>query len=249
MLIVGSLLEFFNNSDLEFVTSFNAMIIEAIHIVKSIPADKDIVYQCNIAADGNIPCAITNAKEMFISTEGEESIYANRYSTRLFANFRKCHTVDGLELIDTSNVEDMSYMFMAFGGKNPDSTHISGLEHWNTSNVRNMTAMFTGAGCCSRSLKMDVSHWNVSNVTDMYNMFDYTGTECDDVQIGDLSNWNVSGVKNMNNMFYQFARQSTKCHVGNISKWDVSNCILMHHAFDHTTEELKEMGNKLILSY
>lgn len=227
-----SLVKFINNSEMELITSFNTTTMDKIHIVKHLPTDKEIVYRCDIAEEGTIPCVITDTKEMYISTEGSDHIYANRDSSFTFSGFFDASRIDGLELIDTSNVENMNSMFLAFGSNYTGPVRISGLEHWDTSNVRDMTAVFECVGLISNSFDMDVSNWNVSNVVTMNAMFTETGAESDNVTIGDLSNWNTSNVEDMSFMFYKFAYIDTKCDIGNLSNWDVSNCILMKSTFE-----------------
>ena len=61
--------------------------------------------------------------------------------------------------IDTSFIDDMSYLFYKanFNGD---------ISKWDVSNVKNMTRMFMGS-----SFNGDISKWNVSKVKDMLYMF------------------------------------------------------------------------------
>ena len=64
--------------------------------------------------------------------------------------------------IDTSNINDMSYLFF-----NSIRTDFSGIETWDTSKVTTMEGMFQGA----RTFNEDISQWDVSKVTNMQGMF------------------------------------------------------------------------------
>ena len=87
---------------------------------------------------------------------------------------------------DVSNVENTSYMFYYCNNFDCD------LSNWDVSNVTDMNSMF---GFCNK-FDCDLSNWDVSNVTGMYYMFGHCKQfDCD------LSHWNTSKVKDMKNMF------------------------------------------------
>ena len=85
--------------------------------------------------------------------------------------------------IDTSNITDMSYLFLK-------SDFNGDISNWNVSNVTNMEGMFY-----SSKFNGDISNWNISNVEDMSDMF--YGSKFN----GDISKWNVSNVRNMKAVF------------------------------------------------
>lgn len=89
-------------------------------------------------------------------------ICANSNSAYMFAN--SLFTDYNFDNFDTSNVEDMSYMFL-----NNSSILSLNLSKWNTSKVTSMNRMFSG---CSRLGSIYVKDlWDVSNVIDDENMF------------------------------------------------------------------------------
>ncbi len=93
-----------------------------------------------------------------------------------------------LSNFDTSNVTDMSYMFMG------NQSSVLNLSSFNTSNVTDMSYMFWGASVVT---DLSLTNFNTSKVTNMYGMFDYT--------IGlkklDVSSFNTSNVSSMSYMF------------------------------------------------
>ncbi|MDM8566739.1 BspA family leucine-rich repeat surface protein [Candidatus Halobeggiatoa sp. HSG11] len=87
--------------------------------------------------------------------------------------------------VKTSNVTNMSYMFMI-------SSFNQDLSNWNVNNVTDMNSMFYNA----TAFNQDLSNWNVSNITDMSSMF--RGATAFNQ---DISSWSVSNVTNMSSMF------------------------------------------------
>ena len=114
--------------------------------------------------------------------------------------------------IDTSNVIDMSSMFMGIDIEELDLSSfdtskvinmngmfyfskiakIKGLNKFNTSKVINMRQMFGGI----KTTTLDLSSFNTSKVTDTSRMF-----VASQVEALDLSNFDISSVTNMSNMF------------------------------------------------
>ncbi len=114
--------------------------------------------------------------------------------------------------IDTSNVIDMSSMFMGIDIEELDLSSfdtskvinmngmfyfskivkIKGLNKFNTSKVINMRQMFGGI----KTTTLDLSSFNTSKVTDMSRMF-----VASRVETLDLSNFDISSVTSMSNMF------------------------------------------------
>ena len=86
--------------------------------------------------------------------------------------------------IDTSNITDMSYLFV-------ESDFNGDISNWNVSNVESMISMFAGS-----NFNGDISKWDVSNIESMTSMFSHSNFN------GDLSKWNVSNVTNNSDIFY-----------------------------------------------
>jgi len=94
-----------------------------------------------------------------------------------------------LNMIDTSNITDMSDLFA-------DIKHNYNISEWDVSNVTNMSGIFYNS-----NFNNDISQWDVSNVKDMFAMFSYSQFN------QDISNWNISNVKNF---MYMFAHSQFK---------------------------------------
>ena len=118
------------------------------------------------------------------------------------------------EIIDASNVKDMSYMFAEM--KNIENLDLSDFD---TSNATNMTAMFYGSSFKS----LDLSSFDTSNVTTMSALCQ----GCRSLENLDLSNFDTSKVTNMSYMF-TFCTQIKKL---DLNSFDTSNVTNMQNMF------------------
>ena len=128
--------------------------------------------------------------------------------------------VNGLDIIDTSKVKRMSYMFC--GGENFKHLDVG---KWDVSNVENMKMMFAG---CTNLEFIDVSNWDVSNVSNFTAMFqgsDHAG----DMKLKeiDVSKWNTNSATKMGHMFYGCGALETIA----VDSWNVSNVTTFTHMF------------------
>ena len=95
--------------------------------------------------------------------QGNGGVIANYNSSDLFYNFSKLTKIENVNLLDTSNVTDMSHMFQSC----IKLTNLD-LSSFDTSQVTNMGEMFSGS---TRLTILDVSNFDTSNVTNMSYMF------------------------------------------------------------------------------
>ena len=115
-----------------------------------------------------------------------------------------------LNIIDTSNITDMSYLFSLvtkeFNAQCPETINCS---KWNVSNVTDMSYMFFDF----RKFNSDLSKWDVHKVEDMSWMF----AGC--IKFDQYLNiWNVANVKDMKYMFW-----NCKEYNQDMSAWDIRN--------------------------
>ncbi|GEM_PF-1451384 len=97
-------------------------------------------------------------------------------------------TIEGLQYLNTSEVESMNRMFATCG------TTLLRDMNFNTSKVKSMEGMFAD---CRVSYLNDITSFNTDNVTNMANMFN----GCNNLQSLDLSNFKTQHVTDMTGMF------------------------------------------------
>jgi surface protein len=138
-------------------------------------------------------------------------------STRSWFSSHPSLTIVGLENLNTSDVEDMSWMFSGCSGlvSIPLST-------FHTDKVTTMCGMFND---CSSLTSLDLSSFNTSNVTDMQQLF----MGCSNLQSIRLSkSFDTSKVTTMLSMF---SGCSSLAYL-NLTSFDLSSANLMNFMFD-----------------
>ena len=122
--------------------------------------------------------------------QGNGGVIANYYSRYLFCNFSKLTDIENINLLDTSNVTDMSAMFS-------ECSRLTRLDvsNFDTSQVTSMSSMFYK---CSKLPNLDVSKFDTSKVKSMSSMF----ASCYILTSLDVSKFDTSQVTNMSSMVY-----------------------------------------------
>ena len=140
--------------------------------------------------------------KVYIGSDNE--IFGNTDSSYLFncigngINCTSAENIVNIDLLNTSNVTNMSWMFTSMGYANMTKLDLG--NNFYTSNVTNMSNMFRGTGWGSMTTLDLGDNFDTSNVTDMNNMFYETGyTAMTSLDLGDK--FNTSNVTNMGNMF------------------------------------------------
>ena len=124
-----------------------------------------------------------------IATVHINADYANLTTGKqMFNGLSHLKHIEGLNIINTSNVTDMSGMFSYC-----HSLTTLDLSNFDTSNVTDMSGMFI---YCQSLTTLDLSNFDTSNVTNMSSMF----SECPFTSL-DLSNFDTSKVTDMSGMF------------------------------------------------
>lgn len=167
-------------------------------------------WDASVAQDGGIKCYIAGTT-LTIAGNGAGSIKANADSYRAFSNdnntkldfFKKVTAFNGLDLLDTSDVTNMGYMFFNF-----TALTTLDLSSFDTSKVKWLSYMFYH---CDALIDLDLSGWSVGNVKGMSNMF----SQCYKLANLDLSGWSVTS--NLTDMSWMFA----SCHA--LTNLDLSN--------------------------
>ncbi len=166
---------------------------------------------------------------------------APKYTSNWFYGCTNLKTIDGIELLDTSNTLDMSDMFASCR-----NLALLDVSNFDTSNVTTMSAMFC---ICESLTSLDVSNFDTSNVINMGSMFDrcksltsldlsnfdtsnvtnmgWMFSNCISLSKLDVSSFNTSKVSNMTSMFYHLKNLQTL----DVSHFDTSNVTNMHIMF------------------
>ena len=107
-----------------------------------------------------------------------------------FSGMEKLTTIEGLEYLNTSQVENMEGLFSSCS----KLTYLD-LRTFDTSKVKDMSTMFIK---CLRLEGVDLSSFNTSNVTDMQDMF----RNCCELKSLDLRSFNTQNVTKFSRMFF-----------------------------------------------
>ena len=139
-----------------------------------------------------------------------------RLINKLLNEPRNHKDVLDLNMIDTSQIDDMSELF------NKCNCDID-ISQWDVSNVKTMRNMF-GEARYMRSCG-DLSKWDTHNVENFASMF----KNCDNLKtIGDISQWDVSSGVKFSHMFSDCFSLTT---IGNLDDWDMSHAVYLDSMF------------------
>ncbi|MGM9834241.1 MAG: BspA family leucine-rich repeat surface protein [Bacilli bacterium] len=186
------------------------------------------------AQDGSImsyvvPNETSGYYDLYIQSNNR--ILGNTDMSYWFKNFQYLDSLNGLDLIDTSNVTNMKYMF-SFTGSNSEILTLD-LSNFDTSNVTDMSAMFQGLRCYrNQEFALDLSSFDTSKVTNMSNMFEDTGQNSTNFTL-DVSSFDTSKVTNMTYMF-SYTGQNSENFALDLSNFDTSNVTNMSRMFEYT---------------
>lgn len=212
------------------VTDIRSTEITAVHFVDLADYDLTNISYSDYSArgDGSVK-AWMDGTELYIGGYGK--IIAGKSLAFAFMNGFKIDKITGLEMLDTSNVTDMSYMFYSCGRYSQVFTLDLG-NNFDTSNVTNMSYMFYSCGNESAVFTLDLGEkFDTSNVTDMHYMFSSCGM-CSQVFTLDLGDkFNTSKVTDMKEMFRSCGSASKLFTLNLGDKFDTSNVADMRLMF------------------
>lgn len=212
------------------ITDIASTGITAVHFVDLADYDLTNISYSDYSArgDGSVK-AWMDGTELYIGGYGK--IIAGKSLAFAFMNGFKIDKITGLEMLDTSNVTDMSYMFYSCGRYSQVFTLDLG-NNFDTSNVTNMSYMFYSCGNESAVFTLDLGEkFDTSNVTDMHYMFSSCGV-CSQVFTLDLGDkFNTSKVTDMKEMFRSCGSVSKLFTLNLGDKFDTSNVADMRLMF------------------
>ena len=138
--------------------------------------------------------------------------------------FYKCSSLTSLKVshFNTDNVKNMSHMF-------GDCLGLTSLDvsHFNTDDVLDMSYMF---GNCSSLTSLDVKNFNTENVTHIWSMFQ----DCSGLTSLDVSNFYTKSATNMSSMFNN-CRSLTSLNLSSFNTEQVTDMTAMFHACNNLT--------------
>ena len=172
--------------------------------------------------------------KVYIGSNG--AIFGNVNSSYLFSyigyssNCTATETITNIELLNTSNVTTMKFMFYNTGYESMTSLDLG--NNFDTSNVTDMYQMFWWTGAHSMTSLDLGDKFDTSNVKRMENTFAYTGLKAmTSIDLGDK--FDTSNVTDMQGMFASTGRDSmTSLDLGD--KFDTSNVTNMDSMFQST---------------
>lgn len=156
--------------------------------------NNDVVF-VSPKIDGGKIYAPENCYNMLKFSSLEEIVLSNFDSSNvtsmkgMFSNCFKLKRIVGLELLNTSKVTDMSWMFQICSVL--ESVDLS---KFNTSNVTNMENMFDN---CDALVNVILKGLDLSNVKSMQNMFIY----CDNLEVISFEGVSLKSVTSMRSIF------------------------------------------------
>ena len=203
------------------VTDLTEDAFTAVHFVNLADYDLTDVTYSDYSAKGNGSVkAWVSGTELYIGGEGR--IIAGNSLANAFRDGENINSITGLDLLGTSNVTDMSYLFYNCGsesaefkldlGNGFDTSSVADMtymfcntgrkstafaldlgDNFDTSNVTNMSLMFVRCGYSAPTFTLDLGDkFNTSKVNDMYQMFEYCGYNSTAFKTLDLSTFTVS---------------------------------------------------------
>ena len=242
------------------VTEIGADAITAVHFVDLADYNLTDTVCSDYSANGNNSIkAWMDGTELYIGGYGK--IIAGKSLAGAFCGGEKINSITGLDILDTSNVTDMSSMFSGCGynstdftldlGNNFDTSNVTDMkcmfdacgysstkftlnlgDKFSTANVTDMSCMFAGCGHSSTVFTLDLGdQFDTSNVTSMSQMFDECGYSSTEFTLNLGTKFNTSKVTDMEYMFNRCGQDSTKFTLDLGDKFDTSNVTNMAFMF------------------
>lgn len=184
------------------ISTYDVTKITAVHFVDLAEHDlTDIKYSDYSASkDGSVK-AWMDGTELYIGGYGK--IIAGERLRSAFWHGDSINSITGLEMLDTSNVTDTSFMFYACGLNSKVFTLDLG-DKFDTSKVKDMSYMFYYCGCYCDAFTLDLgTNFDTSKVNNMAWMFFRCGENSKAFTTLDLSSFKVVASTSITNMASQ----------------------------------------------
>lgn len=197
--------------------SKNMSQIQTITFSREAPSDYDECWNANITNTDDVKGYLIGVDVVIVG----KHIYANSNCSYMFAECNRYEVplwtnlteINGLELLDTSYVDDMSGMF-SYSSK---LTELNGIGEWDVSNVETFAGMFQGHSHAGdmKFKYLDVGKWDTSSAKNLSHLF-YGCALLTNIEVG---NWDVSNVTTFSHMFADCYSLKTI----DFSKWETSS--------------------------
>ena len=226
------------------VTELDVGAFTAVHFVDLADYDMTNITYSDYSAsgDGSVK-AWVDGTELYIG--GYRKIIAGKSLAEAFRLGTNINAITGMEVLDTSNVTDMSYMFYKCGSDSTSFTLDLG-DNFDTSNVTNASCMFWVCGQNSPVFTLNLGNkFDTSKVIYMNNMFSFCGKKSNVFTLDLGDKFDTSNVKNMTNMFASCGSTSKvftldlgdKFHTENVT----TGMNLMFYQCGQSSEVFKEL--------
>ena len=226
------------------VTELDVGAFTAVHFVDLADYDMTNITYSDYSAsgDGSVK-AWVDGTELYIGGYGK--IIAGESLMEAFRLGTNINAITGMEMLDTSNVTDMSYMFYKCGSDSTSFTLDLG-DNFDTSNVTNASCMFWVCGENSPVFTLNLGNkFDTSKVIYMNNMFNFCGEKSNVFTLDLGDKFDTSNVKNMTNMFASCGKTSKVFTLDLGDKFHTENVTigmnLMFYQCGQSSEVFKEL--------
>ena len=202
-------------------TDVGADAITAVHFVDLADYDLTDVKYSDYSANGDESVkAWMDGTELYIGGNGK--IIAGESLVWAFCGGEKINSITGLNMLDTSNVTDMTSMFSGCGYHSTEFTLDLG-NHFDTSKVTDMKCMFDACGYSSTVFTLNLGDkFDTSNVTDMSNMFGGCGRSSTVFTLDLGDKFDTAKVTDMRQMFDECGYSSNAFRALDLSSFTLS---------------------------
>ena len=207
-------------SDEEKQTVTKIVFQDKITDIENTTKSYDLSANDNNSVIGKVVSNGDNTNTLYIQSIGE--IFANSNSSSLFSYFTELKSIENLNLLNTSQVTDMSYMFN--NCRNLISLDLSSFDTSNVVNMYGMFRMWNENNCYGSLQSLDLSGFDTSKVTKMGSMFAFNTS----LTTLNVDNFNT---KNVTDMYHMFVN-CTRLKQINLTSFETENVINMYGMFE-----------------